>query len=104
LILGVIIWTGHDGPVPVHAVLGFVLVGSLWTICIAAARSGVPNRQVVPAAVWGLVAVVFGMAHDAILTGNLHWTIRVLHVVVSIGAVGLGEGLMRRMRKQPVVA
>jgi hypothetical protein len=105
ILLGLGIWTGKvDGLIPVHAVLGFALVGSLWTICYTASRAGISNRMVVPAAAWGLIAIVFGMAQENILTGNLHWIIQVLHVVVSMAAVGLGDRLVRMMRKRVVAS
>ena len=43
LVLGVIIWTGHgDTLIPLHVMLGVILVCTLWFICAMAARAGVP--------------------------------------------------------------
>src|SRR5258706_12817643 len=48
ILLGLAIWTGRaDGIIPVHEVLGFVLVLSLWTLAFLAARAGVQRGLVV---------------------------------------------------------
>lgn len=42
IVLGVGIWAGRaDQVIPVHGLLGFVLVLSLWTLSFFAARAGV---------------------------------------------------------------
>jgi hypothetical protein len=99
LVLGLIIWTGDaDQVIPVHEVLGFVLVLSMWTIAAIAARSGVSIGLVALAAVWGLVALILGLAQEELLTGSWHWTIQVLHVVISMGVIAWGQQLVIFMR------
>jgi hypothetical protein len=96
LLLGIAIWTGRgDGLIPVHRVLGFVLVLSLWTLSLLAARAGVPVKWVALAVAWGLVAPIVGLTQDGLLTGGWHWTIQVLHLMIGVGAIGLGENLGR---------
>jgi len=101
LILGLTIWTGSaDALIPVHAAVGTVLVLSLWTIAFIAFRSGLPVR--VPAAViaWSLLVVGFGMTQDRILEGDWHWTVQVLHLVVSMSLVAIGQGLVIQMQRR----
>jgi hypothetical protein len=101
IVLGVTFWTGHAVQlVPVHEFLGFVLVLSLWTLAGIAARAGVSPGLVVLAVVWGLIAPALGLAQDRILTGDWHWTIQVLHLLVGLGAMGQGEGLAARIRQK----
>ena len=65
LAFGLIIWTGDaDQLIPAHKALGDVLVLSLWTIAVIAARSGVPRRVVALAVAWGL-RLVFLMRRQA---------------------------------------
>lgn len=101
LILGVIIWVtdGHQ-PVGVHIALGVVFVLSFWTICAIAARSGVPAGTVAFAAAWGVVVVLLGLSQEEMVTGEWHWTIQVLHVAISMGAIWWGRRLAAMIRSQ----
>jgi len=112
LVLGLIIWTGigdYEELVAVHISIGVVLVLTLWTIAAIAARSGVPASTVAFASAWGLLVVLFGLAQEDLLTGSWHWTIQVLHVAISMGAIWWGRRLVRLMQRsqsasQPSVA
>ena len=94
--LGLLFWTGNaDQLIPVHEVLGFVLVIALWTLAFLAARAGVSIGLVALAVVWGLVAPFNGLGQRELLTGSWHWLIQVIHLLIGLGAVGLGEMLAR---------
>lgn len=98
LALGLLFWTGNaTGLVPLHQLIGFVLVLSLWALAVLAARAGVPLGLVAFAAVWGLVVPVLGLTQTEILPGSAHWLVRVLHLLVGLAAVGLGEALTARI-------
>jgi hypothetical protein len=100
ILLGIAIWTGRaDQVIPVHELLGFVLVLSLWALSYLAARAGVAMRWVVMAVAWGLVAPILGLTQQSLLTGDLHWTIQVLHLLIGLGAIGQGENLALRMKQ-----
>ncbi len=100
LLLGIAIWTGRaDGVIPVHQLLGFVLVLSLWTLSFLAARAGVQMKWVALAVAWGLVAPILGFTQEGLLTGGWHWTIQVLHLLIGLGAIGMGENLARRIQE-----
>jgi hypothetical protein len=100
ILLGIAIWTGHtDQVIPVHELLGFVLVLSLWALSYLAARAGVTMRWVVVAVAWGLLAPILGLTQQGLLTGDWHWTIQVLHLLVGLGAIGQGENLALRMKQ-----
>ena len=64
-----------------------------------AARAGVSMKLTALAFVWGLVVVILGLTQTQILPGNLHWLIEVLHLVLGLGAIGLGEGLSARIKR-----
>ncbi len=99
--LGILFWTGNALTlIPVHMLLGVILVLSLWTLAGIAAASGVTPGFVVVAFLWGLLVPVLGITQDGILTGGLHWLIQVLHLLVGLAAIGQAEGLAARIRQQ----
>lgn len=100
IIVGVLLWTGNLlNLVPLHTLIGFVLVLSLWALALLSARAGVPIGLVALALVWGLITVILGMTQTQLLPGSAHWVIRVLHLVVGLGAMGLGEALAARGKR-----
>ncbi|MGB2941189.1 MAG: hypothetical protein WBD38_12930, partial [Candidatus Dormiibacterota bacterium] len=102
LILGLSFWTGHLASlVPLHRILGFVLVIALWTLATIAFRAGAPLGQVILAFAWGFVAPALGLTQDAILVGGLHWIAQIIHLVVGLLLIGQAEGLARAIRSQP---
>ena len=101
LVLGVIIWTADaDQLVGIHIALGIVLVLSLWTICFFAARAGVATGTVAFAAGWGVLVTVLGLTQEELVTGDLHWTIQVLHVAISMGAIWWGRRLAKAIQQR----
>lgn len=101
--LGILFWTGNAVTlVPLHMLLGLILVLSLWTLAAIGARSGVAPGFVVVVLLWGLLVIVFGATQDSILNepGNPHWIIQVLHLLVGLAAIGQGEGMGVRIRER----
>jgi hypothetical protein len=97
LVLGALFWTGNMlSLIPVHMLLGLILVLSLWAVAVLAARAGVHLGLVALAIGWGLVVPALGFSQDAILPGPAHWLIQVLHLLVGLAAIGLAETLARR--------
>jgi hypothetical protein len=103
IVLGVLFWTGHALTlIPVHMLVGFVLVLSLWTLAVLAARAGVHPGLVILAMLWGGLVPVLGLTQDRLLPGDAHWVIQVLHLLVGLGAIGQAEGLAARIKgRQP---
>jgi hypothetical protein len=98
IVLGLLFWTGNAVTlVPIHILVGLLLVISLWTLAFFAARAGVQPGFVIVVVLWGLLLPVFGLNQDRLLTGNAHWVISVLHLLVGLAAIGQGEGLAARM-------
>jgi hypothetical protein len=99
IILGLLFWFGDAprGLVPVHILLGIVLVLALWALAYFGARAGVSRGLVVAAVVWGLLTIWLGQAQDSLLPDpGMHWIVQVLHLIVGMGAIGLGEALAGR--------
>ena len=100
LALGVYIWTGSaDQLITLHVVVGVLLVLSLWTIAAIAASSGVSAVIVGVAVVWSFVAVLLGLTQEELVTGDWHWTIQALHLVIAMAMVGWCQVLVVLMRK-----
>lgn len=100
VILGVSFWTGHAmALVPVHMLIGVLLVLALWTLAGVAAASGVSPGLVALAVVWGLVVPVLGVTQEQLLPGATHWVIQVLHLLIGLGAIGMAQGLGARVRQ-----
>ena len=105
IVLGILFWTGNTlDLVPVHMLLGLILVISLWALAFLAARAGAPPAQVIAAAVWGLVVPVLGVTQDQLVPGDAHVLIRILHLLVGLIAIGMAEGLGQRIKRAPSAA
>jgi len=101
IILGLLFWSGNAlALIPVHMLLGILLVLTLWTLTILAARLGERPGIVALAVVWGLIVPILGVTQDQLLIGPLHWIIKVLHLLVGLAAIGVAEALARRALAQ----
>jgi hypothetical protein len=97
VVLGVLFWTGNVySLIGVHTLSGMVLVVALWAQAAIGARAGIGFGLPALALVWGAIVVVFGMTQDSLMPGDLHWLIKVLHLLVGLGAVGQAEGIAVR--------
>ena len=100
LILGVIFWLNqNDTLIPFHMLVGTIFVISLWIMAFLAARSGVSWKLTSLAFVWGLIVIILGVTQTGILPGSFHWLIDVLHLLLGLGAIGLGEALSARIKR-----
>jgi hypothetical protein len=106
LLSGLLFWTG-DAPrtlVPVHMLLGVILVLALLLMAVLGAQSGVPMGLAAGAAVLALVVLALGWTQTTLLPGGTHWIIQALHLILGMAAVGIGEvigGRVRRARLAP---
>ena len=99
IVLGLLFWTGNALTfIGLHMLLGIVLVLLLWAQAILAARSGASLGLVALAIAWGLIVVALGMTQNRLLPGDAHWVIKVLHLLVGIGAIGIAERLARSIQ------
>jgi hypothetical protein len=101
LIIGLLLLAG-DAPrswVPVHILLGVVMVLALWLLAATASQQGVPVGMCIGVAVLGLITLVFGLTQSGLLP-NAHWIVVVVHLLLGMAAVGSGEMLGGRLRRQ----
>ena len=78
LVLGLLFWSGNAlALLPLPVLGGMLLVLSLWSLAIALR--------------WGVVVPILGMTRDALLPGDAHWVIKVLHLLAGIMAISLAS-------------
>jgi hypothetical protein len=105
LILGLLIWTeGASGLIPIHMLLGLVLVIAMWVLAAVSTRAGVPTGLAAGVAVTGLVVLLLGMTQASLLPGSFHWVIQILHLLIGMAAVGSGEVIGGRLRRNRLAA
>ena len=107
LILGILFWTSNaaDSLILVHMGLGILVVLSLWTLGFAQALTKEGNWGLaIGAVVLSLILAASGGTQDEILTGSWHWVIQVIHLLLGLSALGLGERMGGRSRHRRVPA
>ncbi len=103
IVLGLLFWTGNAlSLIPIHMNNGYVVVISLWALALLAGIAGVSPGLVALAAVWGIIVPLLGLNQARLLPGDFHWIIQVLHLLVGLAAIGLGEDLAGRIRNRAV--
>jgi hypothetical protein len=96
IVLGLLFWAGIvRNLVPIHMLIGLILVIALWVLAVLTARTGAPLGLAIGAFVWGIIVVALGVTQVEILPGGAHWVIQLLHLIVGLAAMGLGERLVR---------
>ncbi len=102
LILGIIFWTGTE-PLAlrnIHMLLGIIVVISLWVLGTYQAAKGGSMSLALGAFILGLVLAIVGLYQVYWLPGDLHWIIRVIHLLLGLTAIGLGEMISGQTRRR----
>jgi hypothetical protein len=106
LVLGMLLWTGTmDGLKDTHMLFGILVVLALWLLAVAfmqATKGGMP--LVVSAVVLGLAQALLGMTQEQILPTTGHWVIQIVHLLLGVGVIGVGEMMTMRMKKARAAA
>ena len=97
IVVGIGLWTGHLYTlVDVHRPVGMLFVLALWGTAVIAM---VQRRTIGLAAfaiAWGVLVAWLGFAQQAILPGDYHWVVRVLHLVIGLASMPIAERLVPR--------
>ncbi|SRR5579884_194743 len=97
--LGIAFWTGNADPlVPVHILIGLILVFALWALAAIALGAGIARGLATLTAIWGFLTPALGLAQTRLLPGGSHWVIQVIHLLVGLTAIGLGQTLAKRIQ------
>ena len=98
LVLGLLFWSGRAlALVSVHMALGAILVLSLWTLAGIGLRRGINSSTIAIAVAWGLIVPVLGVVQLAIPSGGGYGVVRVLHLLVGLGAIVQAESLAKQI-------
>lgn len=101
IILGVLFWTGNaETLIPLHMLLGIILVLLLWALAVLGAIAKVSPGVVALALVWGLIVPILGVTQFRLLPGSMHWIIQALHLLVGLVAIGLADTLARQIKSR----
>src|ERR1044071_4302085 len=102
VILGVCFWLNIITPegtiLQIHMLLGLLVVLTLWIIGVMALLRGSIGVGAL-AIIWGAVVLYVGLNQDSILPGSTHWVIQVIHLLLGLGAGGVGETVARRYKR-----
>lgn len=100
VILGLLFWSGNAlNLIPIHMLLGFLVVLSLWVVGIGQAFSSEGSWPLAGGALLlGLLVIVLGMTQSSLAVGPFHWVIRVVHLLLGLLAVRLGQIAVGRRR------
>lgn len=105
IVLGMAFWTNNlYSLLPVHMLIGVILVVALWVLAGLAARMGAGMGLVALAVVWGLIVPILGVVQTQLLPGGAHWVVEVVHLLVGLIAIGLGDRLAKETRQKPQAA
>jgi hypothetical protein len=100
LVLGLLIWANvARALVPLHMLIGIALVVALWATAVLALRAGVRPILPIVAVAWGVLMIVLGMTQAQIMVGSGHVVVEVVHLLVGVVAIGLGEALVAGGRR-----
>ena len=103
VILGICFWLNIINPagtiLQVHMVLGLLVVITLWIIGVMVLLRRDLGLGLL-AIIWGIAVLYVGTQQETLLPGSSHWVIEVLHLLLGLGAAGIGESAARRYRKK----
>ncbi len=100
LITGIIFWTGNADPLQiVHILAGILAVISLWTLGIMQGLRGGSFGLALGTFVVGFLLALVGLFQNNWLPDTNHWIIQVIHLVLGLAAIGLGEMVAGRYRR-----
>lgn len=98
IVLGLLFWTGNAGAlIPLHMLLGIVLVVLLWVIAVMALVARVNPFLALVGIIWGFIVPILGMTQQQILPTSAHWLIQALHLLVGLTAIALANILARQI-------
>jgi hypothetical protein len=90
--------------VQLHMTLGILVVLALWILATIYART--PNANLgmsIGASVIGLLLLIVGVTQQGLLLNSFHWVIQVVHVLLGLTVIGMGESLASAIRRAPPV-
>ena len=101
IVLGVAFWTRRAlGLLPVHMLIGLLVTLAVIVLSIAAWRAKAPVGMAVAGLVLALALPIIGMTQTQLLLGRWHWVIQVIHLLIGLGTLRMGEALANYLRRR----
>ena len=102
IILGILLWTGNfDNVKPIHMLVGIIVVLALWTIgLVQGFQKGGSFGLAVATFIVGLALTIVGLYQEQWVLGSFHWIIQVIHLLLGLSTIGLGEMIAARTRRR----
>jgi hypothetical protein len=105
LILGILIWLNvlGDNVIPFHMLIGLLAMVALWLVgfgSILAPKGGSLGLGIA-AIVVGILLPIVGLGQNSFLyfTTPSHWLIQVIHLLIGLAAIGVGEATAGRYKR-----
>jgi hypothetical protein len=90
--------------VQLHITLGILVVLALWILATIYARTASANLgMAIGSSVIGLLLLIVGVTQRGLLLNGYHWVIQLIHVLLGVAAIGMGETLSGAIRRTPAV-
>ncbi|MBO0778134.1 MAG: hypothetical protein J2P37_04830 [Ktedonobacteraceae bacterium] len=107
LILGILFWIGvvpvTEAWQGIHMLLGILVVICLWVLAftIGFARNGGNLGLAIGAFLLGLIVLIYGVSQQNLfaMAPSLIWLLKTIHLLLGLGAVGMGEAIAGRQRR-----
>ena len=102
LILGLLFWFRviGGGWVLLHMLVGILFVACIWLLGLAQGMTRAGSiGLVVGTFVVGLIIALFGMLQSGLLPGSAHWVIEVIHLLLAVAGIGIGEASAARYKR-----
>lgn len=104
LLLGLAFWLFQINLLNVHMLFGFIVTLSLLGLGIAMLFSRGLRLLGIISIIYAPILPIFGMTQSGLLIGDLHWLIRIAHMLVGIGAlvlIGLIGARYQALKRNP---
>lgn len=104
LILGILFWAtvlpANEMWSGIHMLFGIIVVVCLWVlgISIGFAKNGGNLGLGIAALLLGLIELIFGASQGRAFAVTL--PIQIIHLLLGLGVIGLGEAIAGRLRRQ----
>jgi hypothetical protein len=103
LVLGLLFWfnvTDNGGLRLLHMFIGILFVACIWLLGLAQGMTkGGSLGLVIGTFAVGLLIAVFGLVQQSLVGGTTHWVIQVIHLLLALAGVGIGEASAARYRR-----
>lgn len=102
LVMGILFWTGNiQNLIPIHMLIGILIVLCLWVIGLAQGFTKAASLGLALATfILGLALAIVGLYQTRWLLGPSHWIIQVIHLLLGLSAIGLGEMIYARTKRR----